>query len=130
MQDISEPGRRPRIQGAVARALEVMCSGPRWRRRIARRRGRLGLAVGSGTVVAGLLTVFVATVRHAALMHNAPKAPSPAATLADGFTATFLFVAVLVLVVLTILNARLAAREARALPGVGQPEPESVQDRG
>jgi hypothetical protein len=94
--------------------------------RVLKHRSRFRLSAAAGLITAAALTVFVGTVRHAALARNAAQPVngqklSPGSILAEGFLATWLVVTVVVFTAAVVVASRrrrrlkrLAAAEAAA----------------
>lgn len=80
---------------------------------------RLPRSVVAGLAAAGLLTLWVATVRHAALAASAAQPAgngqklSPGAILADGFAGVFIVVTAAVYIAVTVLAVRRDRRAKR-----------------
>lgn len=79
---------------------------------------RLPRSVLAGLAAAGLLTLWVATVRHAALVASAAQPDggqklSPGAILADGFAGIFIISTVAVFAVSAVAGKRSGRRAAR-----------------
>jgi len=88
--------------------------------------GRLPRSALAGLAAAAALTIWVATVRHAALVHSAAqpvsdgRTLSPGAILADGFAGMFIVATAAVFIISAVASAvrgRRAARLASAPAG-------------
>jgi len=80
---------------------------------------RLARSALAGLAVAAALTIWVGTVRHAALVHSAAQPMSdgrklsPGATLADGFAAMFIVATVAVFITSVVAGAVRGRRATR-----------------